>query len=293
MTKLEVGGAELSRIHRASNDKKFFCYFTGFLDGIAASGNLEAGEVAPLVAQCDDFVANIDDADAKDILEDFKCEVLEYESIIDCVEVRTSSIDSTCEKSSLNRLLGFCAGIACDDKITLREAQTLLDRLRGSKMLSKQPILRTLENICADALEDGQISPDESTEICGIITTLVGDCYVDTGLSALGQTGIFQCCGLDSSVEDFDQATFVLTGSFGLRPRSLIEDAIVAKNGKISKSITGETDYLVIAGEASRDWIATHRGGKIMKADNMRSKKGRPNFLSEAALLKNLNLSKV
>ena len=293
MTKLEVGGVELARIHRASNDKKFFCYFTGFLDGIAASGYLEPGEIAPLVSQCDDFVANIDDADARDILEDFKCEVLEFETIRDCVTVRSTSIDAFCDKSSLNRLLGFCAGIACDDKVSLREAEIMLDRLRSSSVLASQPILRALENVVADALDDGIVSHDESVEICTIISTLVGDCYADTGLSALGQTGVFQCCGLDPFLSDFNHSVFVLTGNFELRPRRLIEDAIVAKNGRIAKSITNETDYLVIAGEASRDWVATHRGGKIMKAEDLRSKRGRPEFLSEAALLKNLKLLKV
>jgi hypothetical protein len=291
MVELEVGGKRLAHIHRVSNDKKYFCYFTGFLEGVAASGRLEPGEVEPLLAQCNDFVANINDGDANDILEDFKCEILELASIVDCIEVRSSAIDKTCEKSSLNSLLGFCAGIACDDQITLSEAKTLLERLEASDSFANQPILRALATTCSDALEDGEISNSESIEICSIITALVGDCYADTGLSALGQTAIFKCCGLDPSVEDFDQATFVLTGNFELRPRRLIEDAIVEKNGRISKTVSSGTDYLVIAAEASRDWVATHRGGKIIKADDLRSKVGRPNFLSEAALLKNLSIS--
>lgn len=54
------------------------------------------------------------------------------------------------------------------------------------------------------------------------------------------------------------------------------------------KSITRRTDYLVVASEASRDWVITHRGNKILKAEGYRAKFGSPLYLSEAALLRML-----
>ena len=55
MSNFEVGGSRLARVHKLENDRKWYCYFTGFLEGIAASGQLEVGEVEPLLAQCREF----------------------------------------------------------------------------------------------------------------------------------------------------------------------------------------------------------------------------------------------
>lgn len=68
MQDFEHGGPELARINRRNNDKKFFCHFTGFLEGISASGYLETGEVAPLLAECEEFVRRVRDGDALDII---------------------------------------------------------------------------------------------------------------------------------------------------------------------------------------------------------------------------------
>jgi hypothetical protein len=284
---LETGGLSLGKIHRKDNDKKYFCYFTGFLEGIIASGLLESGEVEPLIAQCEDFAANTGDGDAVDLLEDFKADLLEHETIVGAVEYRDKLIDAECPKSSVNRLYGYFAGIACDDLITFEEAVGLVERVDKNLDLKRDPLIAALAYCCVDALEDGMIDTSESTEICRHISFLVGDCYADTGLPALGNVPVFSSA-VPPNLDELKGLVFVLSGQFSVKPRSKIEQKIRALGGVAEKSITRRTDYLVVASEASRDWVITHRGNKILKAEGYRARFGSPLYLSEAALLRML-----
>ncbi|MEN8837781.1 MAG: hypothetical protein ABF266_06425, partial [Celeribacter marinus] len=88
MSELEIGGRTLGKIHADANKRKFFSHFTGFLDGIAASGAIETGEVEPLLIECREFVRRIADEDAFEILEDFEVQLLEHETIEMMVSMR-------------------------------------------------------------------------------------------------------------------------------------------------------------------------------------------------------------
>ncbi|MEM5467733.1 BRCT domain-containing protein [Celeribacter marinus] len=287
MNDFEVGGPLLGRIHRKQNEKKYFCYFTGFLQGIVASGYIEEAEIAPLLDQCKEFVENIGDEDAREILEDFSADILEADSLFDAVEYRGKEIDAACARSSLNRFLGFSAGIACDDRITLREAQEVVSFAHEVPSVLEDIGVRAVVSCCLDAIDDGEISPSESAEICHAITRIVGDCYSDTGLNSLGSVPVFDDVKIDQIEED---ARFVLTGNFSVSPRRVIEDAIMAHGGVVSSSPSKKTDYVVVASEASRDWIQTHKGTKIVKAIALRDGYGRPDFVSEFQILKILGL---
>jgi NAD-dependent DNA ligase len=287
MANFDVGGAALGRLHRKANDKKFFCYFTGFIQGIVASGGIEAEEVKPLLDQCIEFVRNVGDEDAFEIIEDFNAELLEADSLFDAAEYRMRDIDPDCERSALNRFLGFCAGIACDDRITLAEAEKAIAFVQEQPSVLEDVGARAVIYCCADAVEDGEISPEESAEICYSISRIVGDCYTDTGMSALGSVPVFEESKIDEILEG---TSFVLTGAFTVSPRRILEDAILERGGLVAKSPSGKTDYVVVASEASRDWVQTHKGTKIIKAIQLREKSGQPNFLSEMRLLKILDL---
>ncbi|AVW90421.1 BRCT domain-containing protein [Celeribacter baekdonensis] len=287
MANFEVGGAALGRVHRKANDKKFFCYFTGFIQGIVASGGIEPEEVKPLLDQCFEFARNVGDEDAFEIIEDFNAELLEADSLFDAAEYRMRDIDPDCERSALNRFLGFCAGIACDDRITLAETEKVIAFAQEQPSVLEDVGARAVISCCVDAVEDGEISSEESTEICYSISRIVGDCYADTGMSALGSVPVFEEAKIDEILEG---TSFVLTGAFTVSPRRILEDAILERGGLVAKSPSGKTDYLVVASEASRDWVQTHKGTKIIKAIQLREKSGQPHFLSEMRLLKILDL---
>lgn len=285
MSNFEHGSNDLGGIHRKANELKYFCYFTGFLEGIASSGAIEEGEFKPLLNQCAEFVLNTEDPDAADFIEDFEASILEHASILDAVEIRAEEIDINCEKSALNRFMGFCAGIACDDLIKIGEAQGVVDFAHHSPAILKDVNARSIVHCCKDAIEDGLIDAQESAEICAAITGLVGDCYADTGISSLGGVPVLPEGEVPENLHDLDGAMMVLTGNFDTQPRRLLEDELTVLGAKITKSVSGKTRYLIVGSEASRDWVSTHKGTKIKKALDLRESGDRPIFLAEGRLM--------
>lgn len=283
---MEHNGRALGRVHKVANDRKFFCHFTGFLEGIAASGMIERGEVAPLLAECREFVSRIADEDALEILEDFEAELLEHETVTLMVEVRAREIDTTCPKSALNRFLGYCRGIVCDSLITNDEAEGIVERIMSNPLLFEAVGVREIYNTCADAAHDRIVTPEESISICEAISRVVGDAYGDTGLSDVFGVANYDECKLTDFPQELDGAQIVLTGTFQSVPRSSLEQELEALGAILAKSVSGKTDYLIVGGTASRDWIEMNRGTKLRKAMELRHAGKGPKFVSEWQLLR-------
>ncbi len=285
---LEHGGRILAKIHARTNDKKYFCYFTGFLDGVAASGMLETGEISPLVEQCAEFAQNTKDEDAMEFLRDFELDLLEFASIRDAVHYRSKEIDKECQKSDLNRFMGFCAGIACDGIITLDEAKRVVDFGAIGSSILEDPIAGAIVYCCSDAILDGVIDGQESVDICDRITALIGDSYADTGISSLGSVPLFPEGELPKKLIEIDGSAFVLTGNFEISPRRILEDELSEYGANIARSVTKKTDFVVVGHEAARDWVFTHKGNKLAKALSMYYETGRPVLISESQLKRSL-----
>lgn len=286
MSELEHGGHELEQIHSKNNDRKLFCHFTGFLEGIAASGYIERGEVEPLVAECVEFVERCADCDASDLIQDFEADLMEHDTIVDAAKFRIEQIDRSCSKSSLNRFLGFCRGVVCDGEITVEEAKKLSDAIADQPELRQVVGVNQIETSVHDALEDGIVTAVESQELCMVIGNVVGDCYGDTGLAQTSGVANFEEFRLDDISVDFAERIVVLTGNFKATPRKDFEDELEALGALVSRSVSGKTDFIIVGGEASRDWIELNRGTKIRKAQELHAKFSRPNFVSEGQILR-------
>ncbi|KPP84998.1 MAG: NAD-dependent DNA ligase (contains BRCT domain type II) [Rhodobacteraceae bacterium HLUCCA08] len=285
---LEHDGPDLRRIHARNNDRKFFCHFTGFLEGIAASGYVEIGEVAPLIAESEAFVSSVSDGDASDIIQDFDADILEHNSIKDIVTIRASEIDEACEKSALNRFLGFCRGIVCDGRITTKEASYLVELAGNLPDLSAVVGVSQIIASCEDAVADGIVTPEESHEICEVIGAIVGDCYADTGMAQTRGVANLHEHKLTDIHVDLDGRILVLTGKFKTTPRSKLEDELRSFGAIVVRHVSGKTDFVVVGGEASRDWIELNRGTKLRKAQELRMHSDSPLFVSESQLLRHL-----
>jgi hypothetical protein len=292
MSDFEHGGKNLAKVHKKANDKKYFCYFTGFLEGVAASGEIEIGEVSPLIEQCQEFAQNVSDPDAIDFVQDFEAEILEHGSLTDAIHYRSQEIDIACDKSSLNRFMGYCAGIACDDLIKLKEAAGIVAYAEDNPFILNDNAAAAIVYCCKDALIDGVIDVEESADICIAITALVGDSYADTGISSLGGVPAFPEGKLPVPIEKLEGQTLVFTGNFQVTPRRILEDELAEFGAIIAQSITKKTDFVIVGSEAARDWVFTHKGTKLSKALDLYEENGRPIFISEAELKKTLILEK-
>lgn len=288
MTQLPVGGYALAKIHAANNDKKYFCHLTGFLEGVIASGYLEKAEFAPLLVECREFFEKIGDPDAYDILEDFAADILDYETIKACAYSRAAEIDPTCDKSALNRFLGFCRGIACDGVIKVREAKSLVEILSNRQALLEVPGVLEIFNTASDAISDGIVEQEESEEIARAITAIVGDSYIDTGLSTAFGVAVFDEYRFSKFKDEVVGSIFVLTGSFKTSPRKRLELHLSNLGATVNNVVSGKTQFLIIGGEASRDWIEMNRGLKLRKALELRQKSASPHLVSEAQIMRHL-----
>lgn len=284
MGEFEHNSELLATVHGDWNAKKVFCHFTGFLEGIAASGYLEIGEIEPLVVESIEFLDRFDDFDARDVLEDFKADILQFEMISDAVDVRSEDIDPACDKSALNRFLGFCRGVVCDGVITVDEATAVLEKIHNHENLRDVVGVRQIELECIDAVEDGIVDAQESDAICKAIGEIVGDTFLDTGIAQTSGTANFNEFKLTDVVASFEGSIVVLTGNFEEKPRSKLEQKLAELGATLAKHVSGKTDYLIIGGEASRDWIEMHRGTKMRRAQELLKNSDRPRFVSEAQL---------
>lgn len=283
---MEHNSRILGNIHKEDNHKKYFCHFTGFLEGIAASGNVELGEVAPLLEECKEFVRIASDFDAQDIIEDFEAELLEYENIETVAAIRLQEIDQNCSKSLVNRFLGFCRGIVCDGVVTTSEAKAMINYLLEYPSCLEIPGVREIQRTCLDAIADGIVDSEESFSICDSIGEIVGDCYADTGLAQTTGVANFIETAIGDISAELDGAVVVLTGTFKTSPRRILEDRLSEFGAIIAKSPTRKTKFLIVGGEASRDWLEMNRGGKIIKAIELRKNSKHPGFVSELQLMR-------
>jgi len=145
--------------------------------------------------------------------------------------------------------------------------------------------VRQISVCCEDALSDGIISDDESLEICEVLGQIVGACYGDTGVAQTFGVADYQEAKLGDINSDFCERIVVCTGKFRTSPRREFEDELSALGAIVAKHVSSKTDFLVIGGEASRDWIEMNRGTKIRKAQELRCNGETPRFVSEAQVL--------
>lgn len=285
---LEHEGRGLGRIHAKSNNRKILAYWLGFLKGVLASGEVETAEFNPLRVEAEQFLSLLGDPDAKELIEDLNIWENEPDEIYSIVEniidVRSREFLVETESDEINEIYGFCAGIACDNNITPLEVEELLSRLENYPRIQSDSRIVNLRNAAQRAIADGRITPDESEDICSWITYLVGDSATDTGLATFGNVGVLEGALEDHSEVVFDGRMFVLTGRFILGPRKAVEAMISERGGSSKKTVCKNTDYLVVATEASRDWRHSHEGLKIMRAIELRDQGLGPHLVHEATL---------
>lgn len=81
---------------------------------------------------------------------------------------------------------------------------------------------------------------------------------------------------------------FVLTGEFVTGTRTNCEKEIIILGGETHKRITRQTDYLIIGGKGSSDWVHQTFGRKIEQAIELQSKGQSISIVSEQHWIESL-----
>lgn len=288
MDTLEHEGAALGRIHAHCNKRKAIGYWLGFLKGVLASEHIENSEYEPLKIECENFLRLLHDPDADELIEDlhmWRDEPKEiYEIVETIVTIRSRDHVVESEKDEINELYGFCAGIACDNRITPKEVEKLLTKLSSYSRIQTDKRVINLRDAALRSIADGRITAEESKDICDWITYLVGDSATDTGIATFGNVGVLEGALDDHNEIVFEQRVFVLTGKFTLGPRKAIQTMISDRGGAFKNNVCRNTSYLCVAAEASRDWRHSHEGTKIIRALELRDQGGGPHLVHEGTL---------
>lgn len=265
----------MARVHAQPIARKKELYWLGFLEGAVASGRIESGEPAAILAESKRFTEFFDDPDANDLTADICSGCFEsaddmLASIRDIIEERRLRRGARyfTDVDELNLFMGFCAGIVCDGIVLESEVRAIRERMHASAALMAAPFtgLRTAVD---RALHDGVVTAEESAEIQEWLARLVGDGYADTGIANIGNVANLHDPISDPGSIAFDQRRFVLTGPMRMGTRSFIVRQIEAAGGIYDSNVSRHTDYVIIASTASKTWLTTHFGTKINRAKEL------------------------
>ncbi|QMW22439.1 BRCT domain-containing protein [Sandaracinobacteroides saxicola] len=281
----------VSFFRSSANRRKRQTYWAGFLSGVLASKRLEDEEIPSLIAEASHFAEFFNDPDARDLSEDLNH--LCFESREDVLEQIQEIINSTMSTvmseqqiesiDEVNEFLGFCAGIACDGRLHPKEIDAIVTRFNESEVIEQHPIFENLKYSVFRSMQDGKLTEAEINEILEWLVKLTGDGYSDTGISSIGKVIDLPQMIVEANNINFAQSCFVLTGPLRMGPRSYIVSSIEKCGGIFHANISKKTQYLIVAGNASPDWAATHYGRKIEKVLEYRSKGVKISFVSEYA----------
>ena len=290
-----------SAFNKSANNRKRVVYWIGFLDGALSSKRIERGEEAALLVEARRFAEFFNDPDASDLAEDILARCYSSEEdlmnlLAQIIEDKRSELGSegcSPETDEMNEFLGFCAGIICDGRVLDEEVRAILNRFKSSQVLMEAAPFANLRRAVEAAMKDDFLTSDEADEIQEWIAQLVGDGFIDTGISNIGSVANLDEPILDPAQISFEASIFVLTGPMRMGPRSFIISEIESVGGTCAPRTTQQTDYVVISSTASRHWKTTHFGTKIERARELIEGGHKLRFVSELALEEAIELSKL
>ena len=178
----------------------------------------------------------------------------------------------------VDEVIGLCKGVLSDGSVNEGEAKFLLGWLDANRdaadLWPANVIYPRIQAMMADGILDAQ----EEQELIEMLITITGTPKIAaTGSSA---SSTLPLCDPEPSVV-FEGALFCLTGQFACGTRAEVQQAVIAKGGRVCSSPTSKTNFLVVGEAGSRDWIHSTFGRKIEKAVEMREGGGQIAIIAE------------
>lgn len=171
-------------------------------------------------------------------------------------------------KRLVSELLGLCKGMVCDGKISDGELAGLKRWLVGhpdaTVLYPGKPVAERLLRI----YEDGIVTPDERRELNELLLDLTGETEEhDQPLNLSTRLPFDE----PTPAILFDGHEHVFTGRMLYGTRRDCEQKVVDRGGRVGETVTQRTSFLVIGPIASRAWLESTHGRKILRAVELRS----------------------
>jgi hypothetical protein len=183
---------------------------------------------------------------------------------------KTSS--TTCRRRqtrSADELLGLCRGVLADGAVSAQEARFLLDWVQRNRDLHDDPLVAALYGRIDDAMADGVLDSTEEADLLEALHGFIGG-EAEQGGVASESTRL----PLDDPPPTlvFAGRSFVVTGTFKFGARRTVTEAIEQRGGSVGETVLVSTYALIVGSLASRDWLHSSYGRKVMKALEYRGK---------------------
>lgn len=168
-----------------------------------------------------------------------------------------------------DELIGLCRGLLADGEVNVAEAKFLADWIARNRDAQGDPMVSALYRRIDDALSDGVLEPSEEADL---LTALHGYIGGEAQHAVVASQSTWLPLDDPEPPIQFHGTIFVVTGTFVFGARRLVTAATEQRGGTIGADVRTDTNVLVIGETASRDWVHSSYGRKIMKAVEYREK---------------------
>lgn len=190
-----------------------------------------------------------------------------------------SRLDQQVLTRSTQVLMGICSGLVADGNLNDMETSFLSTWLAehsdAAHIWPGDAVAARIRSI----LSDGVITSDERDDLIKLLSTLCGNEFAETGSVTVSAPGV----PYDDIPIAFAERGFCLTGTFFFGTRAKCEKTIAELGGRVSSSVTGALDYLVVGGGCTASWVNETYGRKIEAAIERKKRYGQPAIISEQA----------
>lgn len=180
---------------------------------------------------------------------------------------------------ALDELIGLCRGVAIDGGVALAEAEFLRNWIDCNRDHADDWPANVLYARLSEMLADRVLDRDEERELLDVLHDIVGG-----GLPVAERVASYSSSlplDVPAPQMSFPGRRFCLTGKFIFGSRKQCETAIAQLGAEAQSAPSVNTDYLVIGGIGSRDWIHSTHGRKIEAAIKLRERWRRLVIVSE------------
>ncbi len=165
--------------------------------------------------------------------------------------LRAHKASFTEQTKALQTLQGFLLGVIADDILSEPEVYTLKKWLDANSNLSGQYPFDRVFAVIERALEDGVLEQCELDEMLSLFKKF---------------TNPANECSHSVDGLCFENKSICITGNFNYGSRKDIEELIACANGICKKSVSRNTDYVIVGSLGSPDWTCGNYGTKIKRA---------------------------
>jgi NAD-dependent DNA ligase len=174
--------------------------------------------------------------------------------------------------TDLQTLQGICHGILADGIINEKEVNDLDKWLEQNSHLSTYYPYDEIRSLILSIVSDGIIEEEEILVLKAYLNQFVNIENKEIANQIKLETAdinISGHCTSDPNI-DFDGKTFCVTGVLKSGKRSELESVISDLGGIPTKSVTKNTDYLIVGDNGNQAWAFACYGRKVEKALEMR-----------------------